>query len=113
MTALTRVSLAHRTVIVLLTVLVAGLGVFVTSGLKQELIPSLDLPRATVVAIYAGASPEAVERDVAKPIEAAVKAVNGVTRVTSVSSSGFAQVRAEWDYGTKACLLYTSPSPRD
>ncbi len=102
MTRLTRVSLAHRTVIALLTLLVAVLGVYFTSALKQELIPSMDLPRASIVAVYAGASPETVERDVAKPLESAVKGVTGVTRVTSVSSSGVTQIRAEWEYGTKA-----------
>ncbi len=102
MTRLTRVSLAHRTVIALLTLLVSGLGLYVTGVLKQELIPSMDLPRASIIVVYPGASSEVVERDVSKPVEAAVKAVNGVTRVTSVSSSGVSQVRAEWDYGTKA-----------
>ncbi len=102
MTRLTRVSLAHRTVIVLLTLLVAGLGLYMTGVLKQELIPSLDIPRATIIAVYPGASSEVVERDVSKPVEAAVKAVAGVTRVTSVSSSGVSQIKAEWDYGTKA-----------
>ena len=48
-------------------------GAYVTGVLKQELIPSMDLPRATVIGVYSGASPEAVERDVAKPIESAVK----------------------------------------
>ena len=102
MTRLTSASLTHRTVIALLTLLISGLGLYVTGVLKQELIPSMDLPRASIIGIYPGASPEVVERDVSKPIEAAVKAVNGVTRVTSVSSSGVSQVRAEWDYGTKA-----------
>ena len=102
MTQLTRFSLAHRTVIALLTLLVSGLGLFVTGALKQELIPSMDLPRASVIAIYPGASPEVVERDVSKPLEAAVKAVNGVTRVTSVSSSGVSSIKAEWEYGTQA-----------
>ncbi|MGV8850751.1 MAG: efflux RND transporter permease subunit [Propionibacteriaceae bacterium] len=101
MTRLTRVSLAHRTVIALLALLVSGVGIYVTGVLKQELIPSIDIPRATVIGVYGGASSEVVERDVSKPLEAAVKAVAGVTAVTSVSSSGVSQVKAEWDYGTK------------
>ncbi len=80
MTRLTRVSLAHRTVIALLALLVSGVGIYVTGILKQELIPSMDIPRATVIGVYGGASSEVVERDVSKPLEAAVKAVAGVTR---------------------------------
>ncbi len=102
MTRLTRASLTHRTVAMLLSLLIIAVGVYAAGILKQELIPSMDIPRASIVAIYPGASPEVVERDVAKRLESAVRAVNGVTRVTSVSSSGAAQLRAEWDYGTSA-----------
>ena len=102
MTRLTRASLAHRTVVMLLSLLIIATGVYTAGVLKQELIPSMDLPRATVVAVYPGANPEVVERDVARPLESAINAVNGITRVTSVSNSGFAQLRAEWDYGTSA-----------
>ncbi|MEI2765633.1 MAG: efflux RND transporter permease subunit [Dermatophilaceae bacterium] len=100
MTRLTRLSLANRTVVLLVTVVVLVLGVVATRGLKQELIPSLDPPSASIVSVFAGAAPEVVELEVTKPIESAVKAVAGVTRVTSRSSSSVSQVRAEWEYGT-------------
>lgn len=99
---LTKLSLAHRTVVLLLSLLIIGLGVYATTALKQELIPSIDVPRGNVVSVYAGASPEVVEAQVSKPIEAAVKAVDGVTSVTSVSSSGVSQVTVQWDYGIAA-----------
>ncbi len=102
MTGLTRASLAHRTVVILVTLLLSGLGVYTAGVLKQELIPSIEIPQATVITIYPGAAPEVVERDVSKPLESAVKAVDGVTRVTSRSSSGVSQVRVEWEYGEKA-----------
>ena len=44
MLRLTKLSLAHRTVVLLLSLLIIGLGVYSTSALKQELIPSIDVP---------------------------------------------------------------------
>jgi len=96
---LTKLSLAHRTVILLLSLLTIGLGVYAAGALKQELIPSIDVPRASIISAYPGASPDVVEAQVSKPIESAVKAVDGVTSVTSTSSSGVSQVTAQWDYG--------------
>ena len=102
MSRLTQASLTHRTVALLLSLLVIGLGVYTAGALKQELIPNIDIPRATVVSAYIGATPETVERDVTQPVEDAVKAVSGVTAVTSKSTSGMSQVRVEWDYGNDA-----------
>ena len=99
MSRLTNLSLAHRTVVLLLALLAIGLGVYTTTALKQELIPSLDLPRGSVITVYPGASPELVESEVSKPIEAAVKGVEGVTTVTSKSSSSVSQVTMQWEYG--------------
>jgi multidrug efflux pump subunit AcrB len=98
---LTKGSLAQRSVVLLLSLLVIGVGIYAAGALKQELIPSIDLPRGTVLSIYAGASPEVVEAQVSKPIESAVKAVTGVTDVTSKSSSGVSQISVTWDYGLK------------
>jgi len=95
-------SLAQRSVVLLLSLLVIGLGVFAAGALKQELIPSFELPRGSVLTVFPGASPEVVEAQVSKPIESAVKAVTGVTSVTSKSSSGVSQVSVQWDYGLKS-----------
>ncbi len=102
MLRLTKLSLAHRTVVLLLSLLTIGLGVYSTGALKQELIPSIDVPRGSVVSVYSGAAPDVVEAQVSKPIESAVKSVDGVTNVTSTSSSGVSQVSVQWDYGLAA-----------
>ena len=102
MLRLTKLSLAHRTVVLLLSLLIIGVGVYATTALKQELIPSIDVPRGNVISVYQGAAPDVVEAQVSKPIESAVKAVDGVTQVTSTSSSGISQVSVQWDYGIAA-----------
>ena len=99
MVRLTRLSLVHRTVVVLLSVLMAGVGVYATLSLKQELLPAMDIGEGSVTSAYPGSSPEVVETEVGKPIADAVKGVVGVTKVTSESSSGMSQVSVEWGYG--------------
>ena len=98
MSRLTRLSLAHRTVVMLLALLTIGLGVYSAGALKQELIPSMSVPQGAIVTVYPGASPAVVEAEVSKPIESAVKAVEGITNVTSTSSSSVSQVSIQWDY---------------
>lgn len=100
MTRLTRLSLGSRAVVLLLSLVVMGLGWYATRALKQELIPAIERPRSTVITVYPGASPQAVERDVTKPLEDAAKGVAGITQVTSSSASGISQVRVEWDFGS-------------
>ena len=51
MVRLTKLSLAHRTVVMLLTVLTIALGVYAAGALRQEMIPSIDLPRGAVVTV--------------------------------------------------------------
>jgi HAE1 family hydrophobic/amphiphilic exporter-1 len=85
---LTRLSLRNRALVGLASVLVAIFGVISMTSLKQELIPPLQIPIAAVVGPFPGASPAVVEQQVTAPVEAAVKAVPGVTGVESTSSGG-------------------------
>jgi HAE1 family hydrophobic/amphiphilic exporter-1 len=49
MSRLTRFSLANRTVVLLLAVLVVATGLYSAQALKQETIPSTDWPYSTVI----------------------------------------------------------------
>ncbi|MDO5681414.1 MAG: efflux RND transporter permease subunit [Propionibacteriaceae bacterium] len=102
MVGLTRISLANRAVVMLVSLVIVGLGLFSTVTLKQEIYPSLTIPGANVVAVYPGAPPATIERDVTRPLEDAVKGVAGVEKVTSVSSTNMSQVSVEWAYELNA-----------
>lgn len=102
---LTRVSLANRAVVALVTLLLMAVGVFSATTLKQELFPSLELPSAAVVSAYPGAAPDVIEREVTRPIEEAVRPVAGVTTVTSTTTRGLSQVRVQWDYGQDSAAV--------
>jgi HAE1 family hydrophobic/amphiphilic exporter-1 len=100
MSKLARLSLANRSLIALISLAIVAFGVVSTGSLKQELIPSLQLPGAFIVTSYPGASPEIVEREVTEPIENAISGVDGLDEVTSTSSNGFSMVQASFAFGT-------------
>ncbi|MFD0889642.1 efflux RND transporter permease subunit, partial [Streptosporangium algeriense] len=100
MTALARLSLANRSLVIMIAVVLSAFGAFAIPSLKQQLLPSLSFPGAFVVAPYPGASPEIVEEQVAKPIEDSFQGLEGVTEVTSTSREGMAQVQVSFEYGT-------------
>ena len=99
MTSLTRLSLANRVIVGLAALAIIVFGVLATLNLKQELLPSIQVPTAIVTAIYPGVSPQIVADDVSTPLERALTGVSGVTKVQSTSSNGIATITVEWDYG--------------
>ncbi len=99
MTSLTRLSLANRMIVGLATLAIIVFGVLATLNLKQELLPSIQVPTAIVTATYPGVSPQIVAEDVSTPLERALSGVSGVTKVQSTSSNGIATITVEWEYG--------------
>ncbi|MEV4379160.1 efflux RND transporter permease subunit [Streptosporangium sp. NPDC049644] len=100
MTSLARLSLANRSLVILIALVLSAFGVFAIPSLKQQLLPSLSFPGAFVVAPYLGASPEIVEEQVTEPIENSFQGLEGVTEVTSTSREGMAQIQVAFEYGT-------------
>ncbi|MGW9020495.1 efflux RND transporter permease subunit [Leucobacter chromiiresistens] len=99
MSFLTRTSLKNRLIVGLTTLAIAVIGVVSMGSLKQELMPSMQVPMAFVMAQSQGLAPEEMASTVAEPVEQALLAVPGVTSVTSTTSSGDAQIIAEWRFG--------------
>ncbi|MFB6612360.1 efflux RND transporter permease subunit [Agromyces sp. NPDC056379] len=99
MTFLTKLSLANRAIVGLVTIVIVGFGLFATTSLKQELLPSVQQPGAVVVATFPGASPTSVEREVTEPVERAVRSVKGVDQVTSSTMNGNASIQVQWEFG--------------
>lgn len=97
---LAKLSLANRSVVALITIIVAIFGFVSLGALKQELIPSIDTPQAAIVTTYIGASPEVVDKQVSQPIEAAVRGLDGLVSTTTTSQSNLSVLRVEFEYGT-------------
>ncbi|MCE0539726.1 efflux RND transporter permease subunit [Kineosporia rhizophila] len=100
MSVLTRLSLANRALVLLVSLAITGFGLLAIPSLKQQLLPSLEFPAAFVTATYSGAAPDTVESQLVEPLEGAVRGVPGVTGVVSTASEGFATVQVELEYGT-------------
>jgi hydrophobe/amphiphile efflux-1 (HAE1) family protein len=71
------------------------LGIVSLGRLGIDLFPEVNFPFVNVQVPYPGAGPEEVETLVTRPIEDAVAGINGVKRVISTSTEGFAMVGIE------------------
>ncbi|MFE0678302.1 efflux RND transporter permease subunit [Streptomyces sp. NPDC058867] len=99
MSWLSRFSLAQRALIGLVSIIALAFGAIAIPQLKQQLLPSIELPMVSVLAPYQGASPDVVEKQVVEPIEDSLEGVDGITGVTSTASEGNALIMASFDYG--------------
>ncbi|MFD3472773.1 efflux RND transporter permease subunit [Streptomyces sp. NPDC058682] len=99
MSWLSRFSLAQRALVGLVSIVALLFGAIAIPQLKQQLLPSIELPMVSVLAPYEGASPDVVEKQVVEPIEAMLKGVDGITGITSTASEGNALIMATFDYG--------------
>ncbi|MFJ8750667.1 efflux RND transporter permease subunit [Streptomyces sp. NPDC102441] len=99
MSWLSRFSLAQRALIGLISIVALVFGAIAIPQLKQQLLPTIELPMVSILAPYQGASPDVVEKQVVEPLEDAIKAVDGVEGITSTASEGNAVVMASFDFG--------------
>ncbi|MFJ5896126.1 efflux RND transporter permease subunit [Streptomyces sp. NPDC093064] len=105
MSWLSRFSLAQRALIGLMSIVALVFGAIAIPQLKQQLLPSIELPIVSVLAPYQGASPDVVEKQVVEPLENNLKAVDGITGFTSTASEGNAVIMASFDYGNNTKQL--------
>ncbi|MGP4051154.1 efflux RND transporter permease subunit [Streptomyces sp. 2A115] len=102
MSWLSRFSLAQRALIGLMSIIALAFGAIAIPQLKQQLLPTIELPMVSVLAPYQGASPDVVEKQVVEPIEDNLEAVDGISGVTSTASEGNALISASFDYGNNS-----------
>ncbi|MGW1801276.1 efflux RND transporter permease subunit [Streptomyces sp. NPDC001984] len=107
MSWLSRFSLAQRALIGLMSLIALAFGAIAIPQIKQQLLPTIELPMVSVLAPYQGASPDVVEKQVVEPIENNLEAVDGVTGVTSTASEGNAVIMASFDYGNDTKRIVT------
>ena len=93
-------SLRNRSLIALISVVIAVFGGISLASLKQELIPSLSLPSVYIVTSYPGASPDVVNTDVSTPIESAIQGIEHLDSTTATSNTSASTVTASFEYGT-------------
>jgi HAE1 family hydrophobic/amphiphilic exporter-1 len=97
---LTELSVAKRSVTLLLAVGLFLAGVSAWGSLKQELLPDIDFPVITVIAPLPGAGAADVAEQVAKPIERAISSIPRLSSLSSSSANSIAIVVAQFQFGT-------------
>lgn len=70
-------------------------GFFALGHIKQEVFPEIDLDVVHASVAYPGASPEEVEKGIVKPIEEAIRNLEGVKEIQGQASEGSGMVSAE------------------
>ena len=97
---ITRVSINNPVFATMVMVALCVLGLFSFARLGVEQMPDISFPMAWVEVSYPGASPEAVEREIVRPLEESVNSVAGVKRITSRALEGLAQAGVEFELET-------------
>src|SRR5260370_23167139 len=87
-------SIKRRGLVVLLTIAVAGLGVWSRKRLPIDAVPDITNNQVQINTLVPAFSPEQVERQVTFPIETALSGIPGLQNTRSLSRNGFSQVTA-------------------
>jgi multidrug efflux pump subunit AcrB len=93
---MTRVSINHPVFATMVMVALCVLGLFSYAKLGVEQMPDISFPGAWMQVEYPGATPEAVEREVLKPLEEAANSVAGVKRIMARAFEGRGDLSVEF-----------------
>jgi len=92
-------SIKNRWLVVVLTAVVAAIGLFQLQRLPIDAVPDITNNQVQVNAVAASLSPFEVEKQVTFPMENALAGIPGLEYTRSLSRNGFAQVTAVFEDG--------------
>ena len=98
-------SLHNRLVVMIASIALLLWGSYTAHKMEVDVFPDLNAPTVVVMTEAQGMAPEEVERMVTFPIETAVNGATDVKSVRSSSTTGFAVVWVQFDWGTN---IYTA-----
>jgi len=93
---ITRVSIQNPVFAAMMMIALCVLGIFSYAQLRVERLPDIAPPIVFVSIAYPGASPEAVEVEVTKPVELALNGIAGVKMIRSNSLEGRSETVVEF-----------------
>ncbi|MES2682213.1 MAG: efflux RND transporter permease subunit [Pseudomonadota bacterium] len=79
---------------------IVTLGLFAYQRLPVEQMPDVSNPVVSVSVRWPGASPEAIENDVIKPMENVINTVDGIKRIYATTREGIGFIQAEFRLDT-------------
>ncbi len=84
----------------LLMVILIGGGLWTAYTMQKEVFPEYQLDVVEVSVTYPGAAPAEVEQGILRPVEEAIRGVEGIKEVSSTAREGRGEVRVELVAGT-------------
>lgn len=87
-------SIAHRYLVVLLTILAATFGARDLLRLPIDAVPDITNNQVQINTVFGGFAPEEVEKQITFPVETALAGIPGLDYTRSLSRNGFSQVTA-------------------
>lgn len=100
MNFLTRFSLKNSVAVFIIAILLVLGGVYSFSKLKVDQFPEIEFPQISVEAVYPGASPDDVDKQVVSKLETALKGIEGATKLTSSSYESIGILNIEFPFDT-------------
>src|SRR5574344_1478679 len=80
------------------------LGIISMKSMKSELLPNMNIPLVIVSTTWSGAVPDDVNSQITKKIEDSLSSVDGIKKITSISSYENSLINIEFDYGVNIDL---------
>ncbi|SHG07550.1 Multidrug efflux pump subunit AcrB [Fodinibius roseus] len=84
----------------LLMIILLGGGIWTIFHIQKEVFPQFQLDVVEVSVVYPGAAPAEVEQGILRPVEEAIRGVQGIKEVTSTADEGSGEVLIELVAGT-------------
>lgn len=100
MNFLTRFSLKNSVAVFIIAILLILGGVYSFTQLKVDQFPEIEFPQISVEAVYPGASPDDVDKQVVSKLETALKGVEGSTKITSSAYESIGIINIEFPFDT-------------
>lgn len=97
---ITKISINNPVFATMIMLAIMVLGLFSYTRLGVERMPNVEIPVIYIGINYPGASAEAVETDVTKPVEDIVNTVGGIKKVRSTSVEGRSNTQIEFQLST-------------
>ncbi|WP_143960499.1 efflux RND transporter permease subunit [Litoribacter populi] len=94
---LSTLSVDNRTSVVILTLIIAFLGMYAYRTMPKESFPEIVIPTVYVGTVYPGNSPVDMENLITRPIEKELKSINNVKDISSTSIQDFSSIVVEFN----------------
>lgn len=94
---LTDFAIRHRTVTLVIMVMVLLMGATAYVTLPKEAAPEIEIPFLAVNTIYPGVAPEDIESLITREIEEELKNIKDVKEITSTSVEGYSSISVEFN----------------